>query len=181
LTVENDGSLSIVFLGRSYRIDANGVTPTDGQPVHANILSVLAYYILSKGTGDPAFYYVPISYHTGTDGLVFSSNIKWMTDPLGREFNKKYDAFSKTMRQLGAYTEGSLQSETHYWFLTLLPKIPVQIIYHEADDEFPCDIQILFDRQASQFLEFECLAFLQGCLVKAISMTARTGNTSGWI
>jgi len=29
-------------------------------------------------------------------------------------------------------------------------------------------VQILFDENASRFMEFECLAFLEGCLVRAM-------------
>jgi hypothetical protein len=62
-----------------------------------------------------------------------------------------------------------------------LPKIPLQIVYYDGDDEFPCEVQILFDKNASHFMEFECLAFLEGCLVRAMIMTAQTGDPAGWV
>jgi hypothetical protein len=62
-----------------------------------------------------------------------------------------------------------------------LPKIPLQIIYYDEDDEFPCEVQILFDKNAARFMEFECLAFLEGCLVRAMIMTAQTGDPAGWV
>ncbi len=63
----------------------------------------------------------------------------------------------------------------------MLPKILLQIVYYDADDEFPFEVQILFDKNASRFMEFECLAFLEGCLVRAMIMTAKTGDTAGWV
>ena len=73
--------------------------------------------------------------------------------------------------KLGGYT----------WLLKVLPKILLLIVYYDADDEFPFEVQILFDKNASRFMEFECLAFLEGCLVRAMIMTAKTRDTAGWV
>jgi hypothetical protein len=180
LSLRPGGSLAVNFLGREYAISSQGVNPVDGKPVNVNNRSVLAYYTLSQGAGQPAFSYVPISYHAGP-GILFSTNIKWMTDPLGKMFSGNYQLFSETLAKLDGVFIGSLKSDGYLWEMQVLPKIPLQIIYHEGDDEFPCEVQLLFDKNASLFLEFECLAFLQGCLVKAMLKTAQTGNTSGWV
>jgi len=180
LPLKPDGALSVNFLGREYEISSRGVNPTDGKPINVNNRSVLAYYVLSRGVGEPAFSYVPISYFAGT-GILFDTNIKWMTDPLGRTFNGNYAAFSETMRRLGGAFDATLKSCGYSWLLKALPKILLQIIYYDADDEFPCEVQILFDKNASRFMEFECLAFLEGCVVRAMIMTAQTGDTSGWV
>jgi len=180
LSLQLDGALSVNFLGREYEISSRGVNPTDGKPVNVNNRSVLAYYTLSKGGGEPAFSYVPISNLTGTK-IVFSSNSKWMTDPLGKTFSGDYATFSETMCRLGGVFNGKLKSGGYSWLLKALPKIPLQIVYYDGDDEFPCEVQILFDKNASHFMEFECLAFLEGCLVRAMIMTAQTGDPAGWV
>lgn len=187
LSLQPDGSLSVNFLGREYEISSRGVNPTDGKPVNVNNRSVLAYYTLSKGVGEPVFSYVPISHLVGAE-LIFITNIKWMTDPLGRTFSgtyvtfsETYVTFSETMRRLGGFFNGKLKSGGYSWLLKALPKIPLQIVYYDGDDEFPCEVQILFDKNASRFMEFECLAFLEGCLVRAMIMTAQTGDTVGWV
>lgn len=180
LSLRPDGSLAVNFLGREYVISSQGVNPADGKPVNVNNRSVLAYYTLSPGAGEPAFSYVQISQHAGP-GMLFSTNIKWMTDPLGKTFSGNYQAFSATLAKLGGVFNGTLQSGGYSWQMPALPKIPLQIIYQAGDEEFPCEVQIWFDKNAARFLEFECLAFLQGCLVRAMLMTAQTGDTSGWI
>jgi hypothetical protein len=180
LSLQPDGHLSVNFLGREYEISSYGVNPMDGKSVNINNRSVLAYYTLSKGMGEPAFSYVPIFYLTGT-GITFSKNIEWMTNPLEETFSGDYRTFSDTMCRLGGVFSGKLKSGGYSWFLKVLPKIPLHIIYYENDDEFPCEVQILFDKNASLFMEFECLAFLEGCFVRAMIMTAQTGDTSGWV
>ena len=180
LSLQPDGALSVNFLGREYEIHSCGANPTDGKPVNVNNRSVLAYYTLSKGVGEPAFSYVPISCLAGT-GITFSTNVNWMTDPLGKTFNGNYVTFRETMCRLGGIFNGKLKSGGYSWLLKVLPKILLQIVYYESDDEFPCEVQILFDKNASRFMEFACLAFLEGCLVRAMIMTAKTGDTAGWV
>lgn len=180
LSLQPDGALSVNFLGREYEISSRGINPTDGKPVNVNNLSILAYYSLSKGVGEPAFSYVPISYLSGA-GITLSTNTKWMTDPLGKTFSEEYATFSETMCRLGGVFNGKLKSGGYSWLLKALPKILLQIVYYDGDDEFPCEVQILFDKNASRFLEFECLAFLEGCLVRAMIMTAKTGDVAGWV
>ena len=92
----SNGTLSINFLGREYEISSCGVNPMDGKPVDVNNRNVLAYYTLSKGVGEPAFSFVPISYLAGT-GIILSTDIKWMTDPLGKTFSGNYVTFNETM------------------------------------------------------------------------------------
>ena len=53
-----------------------------------------------------------------------------------------------------------------------------QIVFYEADDDFPVDIQIMLDKTALQFMEFECLAFMVGCFVRAFIKTAKTVKRS---
>jgi len=179
MSLHPNGTLSVGFLGREYEISARGVNSMDGKPVHVNNRSVLAYYALSRGAGEPACSYVPISHLAGT--IIFGTNIKWMTDPLGKAFSGEYAAFGKTLRRLGAVFDGKLKSGGYSWILKALPKIIPQVVYYDQDDEFPCEVQILFDANASRFMEFECLAFLEGCLVRAMIMTAQTGDATGWV
>ena len=180
LSLQPDGALSVNFLSREYEISSRGVNPTDEKPVNVNNRSVLAYYTLSKGVGEPACSYVQISHFAGT-GIVLGTNIKWMTKPLGKTFGGDYATFNETMCRLGGVFNGKLKSGGYSWLLKVLPKILLQIVYYDEDDEFPCDVQILFDKNASNFMEFECLAFLEGCLVRAMIMTAKTGDTAGWV
>ncbi|MCR4437378.1 MAG: DUF3786 domain-containing protein [Clostridiales bacterium] len=179
LSLAPDGAMTVIFLGREYEISPCGINPTDGMPVNVINRIVLAYYALSKGAGEPVFSYVPVYNFIGT-GMAFGSNLKWMTDPLGKAFSGDYDKFRETLSRLGGVFEGKLSAGGYSWHLRILPKIPLRIVYYDGDEEFPCEIRILFDENASRFMEFECLAFLEGCLVRAMSMTAKTGSIAGW-
>jgi hypothetical protein len=41
-----------------------------------------------------------------------------------------------------------------------LPKIPVLLLFDDADEEFPAQCKVLFERRAEHYLDPECLAIL---------------------
>ena len=173
-----DGGIQVCFLKREYRITVDGVESIDGQPVNANNGSVLLYYLLSKGQGDPENSYILFeSIPRMISGLGFQNRM--ITRPLERKFGNDYVKFSEAAVKLGGIEEES-QVGKHLWKFNILPKIPLKIVYYEADDEFPTNIQIMLDKTALQFLEFECLAFMVGCFVRALIKTAQYGDVVGW-
>jgi hypothetical protein len=50
----------------------------------------------------------------------------------------------------------------------VLPAITMRLVFIDADEEFPAEIQIMFDKIAPRYLEFECLAFLTGSVAKEL-------------
>ncbi len=173
-----DGGVQVCFLKREYRISSNGVEPLDGRPTNINNRSVLLYYLLSKGQGDPENCYIPFqSIPRMMGGLPVQTRL--MNTPLERYFGNDYVKFSEAAVKLGGIQEES-QSGKHRWRFDVLPKIPMNLIFYEADHDFPAEIQIMLDKTAIQFLEFECLAFMVGCFVRALIKTAKYGDVVGW-
>jgi hypothetical protein len=173
-----DGGVRAYFLKREYQITTDGVEPLDGQPVNVNNRSVLLYYVLSKGQGEPENSYIPFeSIPRIIGGLHAQSRL--MNAPLERYFGSDYVRFSEAARKLGGFEEES-QVGKHLWRFDVLPKIPLKLVFYDADDDFPAEIQIMLDKTATQFMEFECLAFMVGCFVRALIKTAQYGDVVGW-
>jgi hypothetical protein len=168
-TLVSMDTLSIDFLGRTYEVTHKGIRPMDAREVNVNILSVLVYYTISKGSCLPSRDFCLM--HTFTHGLFTSSNSgsDWMVEPLRREFGGDYQKFHKAALELGMEYAGSRVGGEYTWYYSLLPKIPVKVMYYEADDEFPCEIRIFYDKTVLQFIDFEPLAVLNGCFVGALA------------
>jgi hypothetical protein len=43
---------------------------------------------------------------------------------------------------------------------TALPKIPVLMLFNDADEEFHAQCAVLFERRAENYLDMECLAMV---------------------
>jgi hypothetical protein len=164
-------AMSIDFLGGSYRLSRDGVRPADGGNVNVNVLSVLAYYALSPSSAEPLYDFALLNTFAG--GLVSGGDSGWMAAPLLRVCGD-HEKFRRIARDMGMVYEGSRVPGEHTWQYRLLPKIPVMIRYFEADEEFPCDVKIYYDKTVPEFLDFEPLAVLTSCLVSALAAKAGT-------
>ena len=162
-----DQKIYVNFLKREFLITKDGVEPMDNKPVHINIRSVLLYYVLSCGSGEPEYSFVPLFRLTGMIEGRKDPTENIMSAPLIREFGNDLAKLKSAITKLGGLYE-KISSGNHSWLISPLPKIPIKIIFYEADEEFPASIQIMFDKTAIRFMDFECLAFLCGCLVNAL-------------
>jgi hypothetical protein len=142
------GEVTAEFCGREFLITHTGVMPADGQPVNVNYRSVIAHYILSKGRAEPEHSFLPLSRMTGIPAGQKTFDKGMMVKPLLREFGNDYAAFQSAALRLGGALENASDDHEHRWTFTVLPKILLRLVYYEADDEFPTDIQLLFDRAA---------------------------------
>jgi hypothetical protein len=170
-------TMSIDFLGRKYELHRDGARPVDGEKTNVNILTVLVYYALSQGGADlrdmkSRYDFALLSAFTGS--LVSGGGDPgWMTEPLRRACGGDYEKFSRAARDLGMTWEGSRVPGEQAWICRLLPRIPALIKCFEADDEFPFDIKIYYDKTVPEYLDFEPLAVLNGCLVSALAAAAQ--------
>jgi hypothetical protein len=149
------------------------VTPLDDLPYDVNDLSVLIYYITSEGAGELSYDFAPLNRLTGMiDGQNnLTSGI--FNSPLIREFASDVEKFAEAVTALGGTEERSGPHGGRAWQILILPKILFRIVYYEPDAEFPADIQIMLDKTAPRFLDFECLAFLSGSMVNALIKISR--------
>jgi hypothetical protein len=171
--------IAINFLGREYDVTKDGIELAEeklrwsaaGEGYDYDLKSVLGYYVLSEANREPrslsgepdAFCALEYFSH----GVFRNSD--WNHDALGKVFGADYDKFRRTAEKLGMTFEAQKSSGQYIWRYTLLPKIPVKLVYYEGDDEYPTKIQILFDKTAIEFYKFEPLAVLYSCFIGGLA------------
>jgi hypothetical protein len=135
-----------------------------------DLKSVLGYYLLSEADGDPVNDFCTLGYFSG--GVFGRNDI--FSGPLERVYGGNYEKFQETAEKMGMALELEKPSEKYVWNYTVLPKIPVKIIYYEGDDEYPTKLQILYDKTAITILKFEPLAVLHGCFIHGLAAIGET-------
>lgn len=161
-----EGALTVHFLDQDYKISAQGVTALHGQQSDPNNRSLLIYYLTTQGGGEPFYSYsLP---HYFIDGALGSGDLAWLTAPLVRAYGSGVESIVEPLKALGAVYQGERKAGEYIWTYRILPKIPMQIVYREADEEFPCQIELMLDKGAGRFLEFEQIGFLCGCFIETL-------------
>jgi hypothetical protein len=54
-----------------------------------------------------------------------------------------------------------------------LPRVPVMLLFNDADDEFPAKSSVIFERRAEHYLDSECLAMVGRCLFNFLKKAVR--------
>jgi hypothetical protein len=107
--------------------------------------------------------------HAFSQGIFSGSRgTDWMTSDASRLYGHAPELFSQTMDRLGAQRLEPRPSAPDIWEYWVLPRMPTEISYYEADDEFPCEIRVMFDKTALTYVPFETLAVLGSCLIQEI-------------
>ncbi|MDR3335084.1 MAG: DUF3786 domain-containing protein [Treponema sp.] len=169
----SQNNILINFLERTYIIakDRIGLTEqkidwtpkTEGYDY--NLKSVLGYYLLSEANLEPGNDFCLLTHFSGG---VFGNGSPW-PDSLGKVYGNDYKKFCRIAEKLGMVFETEKRAGQYVWSYTLLPKIPIKIMYYEGDDEYPTTLQILYDKTAIQFYKFEPLAVLHFCFIEGLA------------
>ncbi|GHU62937.1 hypothetical protein FACS189445_6140 [Spirochaetia bacterium] len=176
LTQAAPDEVSVEFLGRIYRVNKKGVHLAEQNIVWTaksegfdyNLKSVLGYYVLSDANMEPINDFCVITmfsggvFREGDGGDIFNN-------ALGRVYGADYQKFCGVAEKLGMVFEENKSNLKYTWRYTMLPKIPIKIIYYVGDEEYPTKLQLLYDKTAILFYKFEPLAVLNGCFVEALA------------
>jgi hypothetical protein len=179
LALDPSGTKAIAsFLGKEYLIGADGVTEASGENVTVSMRSVLAAYLASPdrgpGGGGGTGGYVPYGRLAG--GRPGEAPVGVSPDsvfkPLGDRFGADHALFRKAALALGARDMGVGSSGAAGYLFEGLPRLPVRVDFHEADEEFPAEIRVLFGADALEVVPREALELLVMCLTVALLLEA---------
>lgn len=167
LALNDDGSVIVVFLGRNYQVDNEGVWPLDGRPVGVNHLSLVAHYAMSPGLGEPSGQFLPLTRLSGTVGEGGSYERDSVNTPLLRKFGDQPE-LEAAIAAIGGAPAGRDPSGGLAWIFKAFPKVILKLVYHQASEEFQAEYRLLFDSAATRFVAFEALGFLAGIFVSEL-------------
>jgi hypothetical protein len=152
--------LVIPFFGRLYTISKKSIVdPTGKQPSLEISVVLCKYLLLCPETAPPGDDWV--SYRDFRDSVPLTGFYATSVEQsLARHFSCRIDDLEKSCKILGGFSPDiELSYEISRQF-NPLPKVPLLMLFNDADEEFPAHCSILFKRNAEAYLDAECLAIL---------------------
>lgn len=165
LEVRGENLLIVPFLNRVYEVAYPGFTFTDRQspdtevPIQEQVL--LLHYMQGCDTKAVTGNWIAYREIPGA-AFYFAAFVKRAINPLKKVFSNNINGLFDSGAKIGAekmnFGDAGLQ-------LNVLPKVPLQLILWQGDDEFPAEANILFDEITGDILSPEDAAWLAGMVV----------------
>lgn len=170
--ISANGTLLIPFLNRVYSVnisdfefkdeeDGEKEVPIQEQVLILHYLQADSYPVSGKWV---AYREIPGA------SFYFSAFTKRAIDPLKKVFGSNIDGFKKASNVMNGKPVDIGDAAFEF---RVLPDIPLQLIIHEGDEEFPAEANILFDETIGKMLSPEDVAWLAGMQVYRLMALAR--------
>ena len=160
-----DGSIRIPFLDRIYRVDYPQfeLSDVDNETAEVSIQEqvLILHYLMGVTPSPLDGNWVPYREIPGAS-LYHSVFVKRVADPLKKVFGQNISGFSRTASILDGKPVDFGDAAFEFF---IFPRVPIQLILHEGDEEFPPEANVLFDKSISRYLSPEDIAWLAGMLV----------------
>lgn len=150
------GLIDIPFLGDHYKVDLaeRKVMFENGQDVYPFLSVLLLHYLI--GVSDRALTGEWVSFREfeGGDSYIGSFTNRTLI-PLKNTFGDRPELLEKAAASLGA---SRLDLGDVGLCIPVFPKLPLAIVVWRGDEEFPPDVNVLYDKTANDILRTEDLA-----------------------
>ena len=156
--VEN--RINIPLFGKTYEVSVYGITDPSGIKPPYDICVVLCKYLLLFPYVDPKeSEWVSFKDFKDAGPLTtyFANDVE---RGIASYFSEKLDELKNASKALSGYRP---DLDVHYDLAAqfdALPRVPVMMLYNDADEEFHAKCSILFERRAERYLDAECLAIV---------------------
>ncbi|MBU2548493.1 MAG: DUF3786 domain-containing protein [Proteobacteria bacterium] len=171
---EPDGDgLVIPFFNRPYHVSGRDIVGPTGRRPHHAVSVVLSQYVLLRPAWPPRGDDW-ISYRDFKDASPYVGGFLDTAErPIARDFRGRVRDLEAACLGLGGVVPEDEVACDLSLRLPALPRIPLWLIFHDADEEFPAKCLLLFERRAGGYLDMECLAMIGGFLAADLKRTLR--------
>ena len=167
LKIDND-FIELPFFNRKYRLTDHAITDYQGKSVSHAISVVLCKYILLCPDDVPIGTDL-MTYKDFKDAAPYVGGFRNTAEqPIAAFFEKKAAELEKRSLELGGKPyQSEVACQLAFQFYAL-PRIPIILMFNDADEDFPSQCVLLFQKNAQAFLDMECLAMLGSALARLL-------------
>jgi hypothetical protein len=158
-------AVRVPFLNRTFRLSypefefTNLAAAGQEMPIQEQIL--VLHYLLAEQVHPISGDWVAYREIPGA-GFYFAAFLKRAVDPLKKVFGRNVAGFRAAAARLNGSAVGFGDAAFDF---RVLPRVPMRLILHAGDEEFPAEASILFDRSIGGILSPEDIAWLAGMVV----------------
>jgi hypothetical protein len=164
--------LIIPFFGKPHRISPAGITESSGSRPNFSVCVILFKYLLLCPDHDPVENDW-VSFKDFKDSAPFSGAfVNYTEAPLAQYFSGRLKDLEAACRGIQGHPPAATFSYDLCMQFNALPKIPVLLLFNDADDEFAAHCMMLFERRAENYLDMECLAMVGMLLFEYLKPSA---------
>lgn len=154
------GAATIPFYHRTYTVTPAAVADEKGRkPSHAVCVVLCKYLLLCPENPTPDGSVV--TYKDFRDAGPYVGGFHNTAQrPIAEAFSGRLDELERRGKALGGSRwETDVNCDLAMAF-PALPKVPIFLIFNDADEEFDAECSLFFRRDAAQYLDMECVAMV---------------------
>ncbi len=167
VTVE-EGKIKIPFFEKPYGVADKKITdPADKQPPFGVCVVLCKYLLLcpEAAMSEEGWSAYRDFKDAGPLTVFFANSVE---KPLAEHFARRLNELETACQDLGGFAPDIELTYDLAVQFNALPRIPVLLLYNDADDEFPAHCSMLFRRGSDQFLDAESLAILGEIITRSL-------------
>jgi hypothetical protein len=168
VTIAGDG-YRVPFFQETYTVAGDRVCDAAGKNANHTVAVILCQCLLlcpATPSDDASL----VTYKDFRDAAPYVGGFRSTVEqPIASGFAHDLPRLQQRSLELGGYivsTEVSCDLSVRF---QALPKVPVLLLFNDADAEFPAQATILFQKNAASYLDMECLAMIGGILAHRLA------------
>jgi hypothetical protein len=173
VSLEDDGKTIVIpYFGSDCRASCDGVVNAQGErPDYGTCVVLLKYLLLCPQRLPLETDWV--NYRdlkdSGPLAVYFNDNV---INAISRRYSGRRNVLEAAAALGGGEPVADYPSDTAMVFKAL-PRVPMLLLFNDADDEFPAQTTVLFEKRVDRFLDAECLAMLAVALVNLLKQKVK--------
>lgn len=175
--IEGD-SILVPLFGQRYKVSPRRIVdPYGKEPIHS-VKVVLCQYLLHVPSTDPQEEDW-VSYKDFKDATPFVGGFQNNTEKaIAKNFAGRLETLKRACLQLGGKDPGLEWGYQLSMKFNPLPRIPILLLFNDADEEFPAQCLLLFERRAEKYLDMESMAILAWLLTDYLNQSLGDPRTT---
>jgi hypothetical protein len=164
--------LIIRIFGKPYSISKQGIRDLSGKRPDFSVCVVLFKYLLLCPDHDP-LEDDWVTFKDFKDAAPFAGAfVNYTEAPLADHFAGDLARLEAAARALNGHPPAADFPYDLSLQFSALPKVPVLVLFNDADEEFAARCAVLFERRAEKYLDMECLAMVGSLLFEQLKRAA---------